>query len=298
MKKKILILGATGMLGHVLFEWLSQKNEYDVYATARSLQGLADRFPPSLKDKIRSEVDADNFDTIIRSLASVQPHVVINCIGLIKQIPISNDPLTAISINARLPHLISMICRTAKARMIHVSTDCVFNGQQGMYRESDLSNAEDLYGRTKFLGEVNYPHCVTLRTSIIGHELKGKYGLIEWFLSQQNKTKGYVNAIYSGFPTVELARIISDYVLPDSELSGTYHVASKPISKYDLLKLVAQKYGKKIELEPFADFRQDRSLDPSNFCTKSGYVAPTWEELVSLMHDHYVRHRGDFYANI
>ena len=139
---------------------------------------------------------------------------------------------------------------------------------------------------------------ITMRTSIIGHELKGKYGLVEWFFAQQNKAKGYTKAIYSGFPTIELARIISDYVLPNSELSGTYHVASQPISKYDLLKLVAKKYGKKIEIEPFGDFIQDRSLNASNFCSKTGYVAPAWEELVALMHDHYVRHTGDFYANI
>lgn len=298
MKNKVLILGVTGMLGHVLFEWLSNKNDYDVYATARSLQGIAERFSPEQKNRIRCDVDADNFDTIIRSLASVQPNIVINCIGIIKQIPISNDPLSVISINAQLPHRISLICRTANARLIHISTDCVFNGEKGMYKESDISNAEDLYGRTKYLGEVNYPHCVTLRTSIIGHELKGKYGLVEWFLSQQNKVKGYTKAIYSGFPTIELARIISDYVLPHNELSGTHNVSSKPISKYDLLKLVAQKYGKKIEIEPFADFVQDRSLDSSNFCSKTGYIAPAWEELIDLMRDHFAKHRGDFYANV
>lgn len=297
MKKKILILGGTGMLGHVLFRWLFQKKEYDVYATARSLQGIADRFPPEIRANIRCDVDADNFDTIIRSLASVQPNIVINCIGLIKQIPISSDPLSAISINARLSHLISLICRTANARMIHISTDCVFNGKKGMYKESDVSDAEDLYGRTKYLGEVNYPHCLTIRTSIIGHELKGKYGLVEWFLSQQNTVKGYTKAIYSGFPTIELARIISDYVLPHNELSGTYNVSSKPISKYDLLKLVAQKYGKKIEIEPFDDFVQDRSLDSSNFSSKTGYVSLAWEELISLMYDDYKKHIK-YYANI
>ena len=298
MKKKILILGASGMFGHVLFGWLNNKNENDVYATVRSLTGISDHFYPKLKEKIIIDVDANDEDSIIKSVSSVQPNVIINCIGLIKQLPISNDPLPAISINARLPHLLAMISRAANARMIHISTDCVFNGKMGLYKETDISNSEDLYGRTKYLGEVNYSHCVTLRTSIIGHELKSKHGLIEWFLSQQNKIKGFTRAIYSGFPTIELARIISDYVIPNNELSGLYHVASQPISKYELLSLVARKYGKKIEIEPFDAFVQDRSLDASSFFSKTGYIAPSWDKLITLMQDHYVENTGGFYENI
>ena len=289
MKKKVLILGGTGMLGHTLFTQLSLQKNLDVYATARTPRGLPLWFFPDLVKKIRADVDADNFDTIIRAFASIQPHIVINCIGLIKQLPIASDPLSAITINSLLPHRISMICRSAGARMIHISTDCVFDGKKGNYTETDPSNADDLYGRSKFLGEVAYPpHCLTLRTSIIGHELKGKLGLIEWFLAQKGRVRGFTHAIYSGFPTVELAHIITEYILPNKDLNGVYHVSSDPISKYDLLKLVARKYDKKIEIEPYNGFRQDRSLDSSLFRRLTGYMPPFWPELVDKMYQHYI----------
>jgi dTDP-4-dehydrorhamnose reductase len=290
-KKKILILGGTGMLGHVLLRYLSEHHGYDVYASSRSLSGLQKHFPENLLSRFRTDpVDAHYFDSVIRALASIQPDIVINCIGIIKQLPSASDPLTAITVNAQLPHRLSLICRTAGARLIHISTDCVFNGKKGMYKESDESNAEDLYGRTKYLGELTYQHCVTLRTSIIGHELKGRYGLIEWFLAQNEKIRGFRKAIYSGFPTAELARIINDYVLPNPELSGIYHVSSEPISKYDLLRLVARQYDKKIEIEPDDDFVQDRSLDSAIFREATNYQPPSWDKLIEMMH-------SDFIAN-
>ena len=289
--KKVLILGGTGMLGHLLFRYLSAYPECDVYATARSLSGLEKNFPENLQKRFHpGSVDANYFDSIIRALASIQPDVVINCIGIIKQLPGANDPLTAIAVNALLPHRISLISRTAGARVIHISTDCVFNGKVGMYTENDQSNAEDLYGRTKFLGEVSYPHCVTLRTSIIGHELKGRHGLVEWFIAQSRKVRGFRRAIYSGFPTIELARIINNYILPNPELNGVYHVSSAPISKYELLRLVAKQYGKEIEIEPDDDFVQDRSLDSTIFRKATGYQPPSWDILVEMMH-------SDFRAN-
>jgi dTDP-4-dehydrorhamnose reductase len=161
-----------------------------------------------------------------------------------------------------------------------------------MYTENDQSNATDLYGRTKFLGEVSYPHCVTLRTSIIGHELKRKYGLIEWFLAQTQKVRGFRKSIYSGFPTIELARIIHDYVLPNPELSGIYHVSSEPISKYDLLRLVAERYGKETEIAPDDDFVQDRSLDSTFFREKTGYQPPSWDKLIEMMYNDFLANRS------
>ena len=284
--KKVLILGATGMLGHTLFFRLGQKDDLDVHGTARSMGGVERAFPKQMLEKIRSGVDALNFDTIIRAMASVQPDIVINCIGLIKQAPLAKDPFLAITVNAQLPHRISLVCKTAGARMIHFSTDCAFDGKKGGYSEQDPSDAKDLYGRTKYLGEVEYPHCVTLRTSIIGHELKGKRGLLEWFLSQEGKIRGFTRAIYSGFPTVEMARVIADHVIPNTDLTGLYHVSSTPISKYDLLQLVAERYGKEIEIEPFNDFFCDRSLDSSRFRGVTGYNPPPWPELVENMYNH------------
>ncbi len=292
-KKRILILGGAGMLGHLLLRYLSSSPEYDVYATARSLAGLEKHFPEDLFVRFRPDsVDANYFDSVIRALASIRPDVVINCIGIIKQLPGASDPLTAITVNALLPHRISLISQTAGARLIHISTDCVFNGKKGMYTENDQSNAEDLYGRAKFLGEVAYPHCVTLRTSIIGHELKGGYGLIEWFLAQTQKVRGFRKAIYSGVPTIELARIIRDYVLPNPDLSGIYHVSSEPISKYDLLSSVAERYGKEIEIEPYNDFVQDRSMDSTIFREKTGYKPPSWDKLIEMMHSDFLANRN------
>jgi dTDP-4-dehydrorhamnose reductase len=289
MKKKVLILGGTGMLGHLLFTQLSLQKNLDVYATARTSSGLSQWFSPDLVKKIRVNVDADKFDSVIRAFASIQPNIAINCIGLIKQWPMSSDPLSAITINSLLPHRISMICRSAGARMIHISTDCVFDGKKGNYTETDSSNADDLYGRSKFLGEVAYPpHCLTLRTSIIGHELKGKLGLIEWFLAQEGKVHGFTHAIYSGFPTIELAQIITDYILPNKDMNGVYHVSSDPISKYDLLKLVAKRYGKQIKIEPYDEFYQDRSLNSSLFRRITGYTPPSWPELVDKMYQYFI----------
>ena len=286
--KKVLILGTTGMLGHTLFFELGQKDDLDVYGTARSMGGVERAFPKQIFEKIRLGVDAQNFDTIIRAMASVQPDIVINCIGLIKQAPLAKDPFFSITINAQLPHRISLVCKTAGARMIHFSTDCAFDGKKGGYSEQDPSDAKDLYGRTKYLGEVEYPHCVTLRTSIIGHELKGKRGLLEWFLSQDSQVRGFRKAIYTGFPTIEMAGIIYEYVILNPQLTGLYHVSSEPISKYDLLKLIAEEYGKQIEIEPYDDFYCDRSLDSTIFRKKTGYVPPSWSALVGKMHRHYL----------
>lgn len=286
-KKKLLILGGTGMIGHGLFYELSKCEDLNVFATARSDNNLEHWFPPELRQKIRVNVDADNFDTVVRAMASIQPNIVINCIGLIKQLPLANDPLSAITSNSLLPHRVSLLCRTAGARMIQVSTDCIFNGSKGNYTEADPSDAIDPYGRSKSLGEVEYPHYVTLRTSIIGHELKGKLGLIEWFLAQKGTINGFTHSIYSGIPTVEFARVIKEYVLPNPQLSGLYHVSAEPISKYDLLNLVAKRYSKKIEIKPFDDFYSDRSLDSSRFREATRYRPPFWEELVDMMYRNY-----------
>jgi dTDP-4-dehydrorhamnose reductase len=173
-------------------------------------------------------------------------------------------------------------------RLVHVSTDCVFSGEKGNYRENDPPDAADLYGRTKFLGEVDIPGCVTLRTSIIGHELSGRHGLVEWFLAQEGTVKGFARAVFSGFPTVEMARIVAERILPYERLSGLYHVSSEPISKYDLLRLVAKEYGKRIGIERDEEFACDRSLDSSRFREAIGYEPPAWPELVARMRAHFL----------
>jgi dTDP-4-dehydrorhamnose reductase len=286
-KQKVLILGVTGMLGHTLYKEMSKQQElYEIYGTTRNASGLKEYFTQEEIKSIRSGVDADNFDTVIKAIASIQPTIIINCIGIIKQLPIAKDPLTAITVNAQLPHRISLVARTANARLIHISTDCVFNGVKGNYTESDDSNAEDLYGRTKFLGEVSYPHCVTLRTSIIGHELKTEFSLIDWFMSQKDEINGYTKAIYSGFPTYEMVNIIMNYVIPKADLSGLYHVSSEAISKYDLLCIMKDVYKKDIQINPYDDFILDRSLNSDKFMTLTGYKAPSWKSMLSDMYKH------------
>jgi len=279
---KILILGGSGMLGHRL--WYNLGKKHEVWVTIRSDRNPFPDFPQFPSDHIRFRVDALIFHEVTRALASIQPDLVINCIGLIKQMGhLAMDPLFSISLNSLLPHHVSLICRTANIRMIHISTDCVFSGRKGFYTENDQSDAEDLYGRTKFLGEVYYPHVITLRTSIIGQELKNHFGLIDWFLSQTESIYGYQNAIYSGFTTDELSRIIMEYVIPNPDLSGLFHVSSDIISKFDLLKLANDAYHKNIEVMADQDFICDRSLNSMRFRKATGYVPPSWEEMIEEM---------------
>jgi len=282
------------MIGHGLFYGLSQYNDLDVYASVREDTNINKWFPLALKEKIKINIDVNHFDSVIEVLSFAQPDVVINCIGLIKQNPLVENPLLAISINSLFPHRVASICRAMGIRMIHVSTDCVFSGDKGKYKETDPSDATDLYGRTKFLGEVIYPHCITLRTSIIGHELRGKRGLVEWFLSQQGMIKGFTHAIFTGLPTIEFARVIKEYVLPDPNLNGLYHVSAEPISKYDLLKLIAIRYRKEIQINPYDGFYSDRSLDSTRFQNATGYQPPSWEELVEKMYQNYEKMK-DYY---
>jgi dTDP-4-dehydrorhamnose reductase len=281
---KILILGGSGMLGHRL--WLNLSQVHETWVTVRGPETQLPDIPEFPKRYIRPHVDSLIFDELNRALASIQPNLVINCIGLIKQSPLANDPLSSIKINALLPHQVSLICRAAGMRMIHVSTDCVFSGKKGKYVENDPSDAEDLYGRTKFLGEVAYPHTVTLRTSIIGRELKTRLGLIEWFLSQKVTIKGFRRALYTGFTTDELSRLILNYVIPRSDLSGVYHVSSNPISKYDLLMLAKEAFGRNVTILPEDSFISDRSLDSTRFRQLTGYKPPAWQEMIDELRKH------------
>jgi dTDP-4-dehydrorhamnose reductase len=280
---KVLVLGVSGMLGNAVFRLLGDSPEIDVRGTARSASA-ARRLPEALRTRIVPGIDVENFDSLTRAFATFRPDAVINCVGLVKQLAEADDALAAIPINSMLPHRLARLCEVAGARLVHVSTDCVFAGTRGMYKEDDPPDAQDLYGRSKLLGEVRYPHTVTLRTSIIGHELEGAHGLIGWFLSQQGPVRGFRRAVFSGLPTVELATVIRDRVLADARLSGLHHVAAAPIAKFDLLRLVAAQYRKAIDINPDDSVVIDRSLDGSRFSRTTGYVAPPWEELVRRMH--------------
>ncbi len=279
----IMVLGASGMLGHAVVRVLSERaTPFDIVAVARSTD-IRSRFPEISDIQMLTGVDVENPDALVSALERFRPTVVINCIGVIKQRDEADDPLVVLPINSVFPHRLWRMCRMIGARLVHISTDCVFDGARGRYTEGDIPNATDLYGRSKQLGEVAGPGAVTLRTSIIGHELRGAHGLIEWFLAQRGTVRGFTKAVFSGLPTVELALVIRDYVIANPGLQGLYHVAAAPISKFDLLTIVADVYGRDIGIVPDDRYRIDRSLDGAKFSRVTGYSAPTWRALVEKM---------------
>lgn len=280
---RILILGAGGMLGNAMIRVLSEKVDWQVYGTVRS-ESSKRFFTVDIAERLLSGVDVEQYDSLVQAFIHARPDVVINCVGLIKQLADADDPLQAIPINALLPHRLARLCELSGARLVHMSTDCVFAGDKGGYRESDPSDAKDLYGKSKFLGEVAYSHTITLRTSIIGHELQRAHSLVDWFLSQQGRCDGFTQAIFSGLPTVVLAQIVRDLVIPRTDLFGVYHVAAQPISKYNLLQLIADVYGKKIEIMANDRLVIDRSLNADRFREATGYTASSWPKLIELMH--------------
>lgn len=280
----ILVLGASGMLGNALLRLFSQADGCTVIGAVRSRQAIG-LLPDNVRDLAVSGIDVENIDNLIRLFDEVQPDVVINCVGLVKQLSDVNNPLVALPINSLFPHRLANICAVSNARLIHISTDCVFTGNKGMYTEDDVTDAQDLYGVSKRLGEIDYPNTITLRTSIIGHELDGNRSLIDWFLSQEGAVRGFKQAIFSGLPTIELGCLIRDCVIPNPELTGVYHVSAEPISKYDLLSLVAEVYGKDIQILQDNEFTIDRSLDSSRFRKATGFSPASWPELIRSMHD-------------
>jgi dTDP-4-dehydrorhamnose reductase len=282
--QRILILGVSGMLGSATYRLFASSPGFSVVGCARSLGGL-EALPRGDAARIVGGVDIADFDRLIDLFAELRPDVVINCVGVIKQLSAAKDPLISIAVNSLLPHRLARLSAASSARLIQISTDCVFTGRRGNYSESDIPDAEDPYGRTKFLGEVDYPNAITLRTSIIGHEIGSAVSLVDWFLSEPGpEVRGYRHAIYTGLPTVELARVVRDVVIPRPELRGLWHVSSDPISKYELLRLVARAYGKTIAILPDESVRIDRSLDGTRFRDATGYKAAPWPELVDLMH--------------
>lgn len=282
---KVLIIGATGMLGNAAMRVLSERADWQVHGTVRSESAMR-LFASEIAERLIFGVDVEQNDSLIKAFSRIRPNVVINCVGLVKQLADAEDPLQALPINALLPHRLARLCELTGARLVHMSTDCVFAGDKGCYKETDPSDANDIYGKSKFLGEVAYPHTITLRTSIIGHELRNAHGLVGWFLTQQERCKGYSKAIFSGLPTVVLAQVIRDVVIPRPDLSGIYHVAARPVSKYDLLKLIASVYKKSIEIVPDDRLVIDRSLNADRFRETTGYFPPEWPALIKTMHSY------------
>lgn len=280
---KVLVLGASGMIGQAMFRVLSQANHLDVMGTVRS-EHSKKFFPDAMAKNLTGNVDLGNQDTLLRVISQARPDVVINCVGITKHLAASKDPVVSIALNALLPHRLAQVCVALNAKLIHISTDCIFSGSKGHYVEDSFADASDLYGKSKYLGEVTGLGVITLRTSTIGHELETNFGLLEWFLSQQTACRGYSRAVFSGLPNTVFAEVIRDHVLTNPDLSGLYHVGAKPIGKYELLCLIRQAYGKSISITEDSEFVMDRSLDSGHFQKATGYVAPDWTELIRSMH--------------
>jgi dTDP-4-dehydrorhamnose reductase len=279
---KILVFGITGLIGSSLFRALSASPLFEVFGTCRKDQDKK-YFSKRQQANIFSNIDVFNYEQILKLLKKNKPNVIINCIGITKHSPEINNRITTISINALWPHQLAKLASDVGAKVIHLSTDCVFSGMRGNYSEIDMPDAIDLYGRTKILGEVTYNNHLTLRISTIGHEIKSSYGLLNWFLLQKNACNGYSKAIFSGLPTIFFAKVLSDYVLPNEDLIGLYHVSAKPIDKFTLLKLIALEYQREIKVISDESLIIDRSLDGTKFASKTGFICPDWPELIKIM---------------
>jgi dTDP-4-dehydrorhamnose reductase len=275
---RILVLGGDGMLGHQLVRQLGTHHE--IYVTLRQDSRAYGCFGLFDGKRTYFGVDACSPEKLQEIVATCRPEAVINAIGVVKQRAEASDAIQSLEINSLLPHRLAMICRSAGARLVHFSTDCVFSGRRGNYMETDVSDAEDLYGRTKYLGETSAEHCLTLRTSMIGLELTRKHGLLEWFLAQRGAVRGYTKAIFSGFTTLELARIVERTLIAPVRLAGIYHVSSEPISKFDLLTMIRDALDLPTKIEPYDDFQCDRTLDSSRFRAVLGYHPPSWKAMV------------------
>lgn len=281
-RQRVLVLGATGMLGSTFFRAFSADPGLETWGTMRDWVG-ARHFAPALRERLIANVPVEGETGLLAAFDRARPDIVINCVGITKQLPNANDHLESLAINSSLPHRLAKYCGMTGARLVHFSTDCVFSGNKGGYTEDDFPDAYDLYGRTKFLGEVDYKNAITLRTSIIGHELASAKSLVDWFLSQTGEVKGYSKAVFSGLPTIEVARVVRDLVMPKPDLHGLYHLSVDPITKYDLLSLVAKTYGKDITITPYDKLVIDRSLNSNRFRAVTGFTPKPWPELIRAM---------------
>jgi len=286
-KPRVVVLGGTGMLGHKLFQVLRERFAGTICTAASNVrEGPFQHVELLQGDDVICGIDVTDFDNLRGVLSNLQPDFVVNCVGIIKQRDEAVVAIPSITINSLLPHKLAATAKEWGGRLIHFSTDCVFSGKRGGYSEQDDSDADELYGKSKFLGEVATPNALTLRTSIIGRELVEHRSLLDWFLSQNHKTvKGFKRVIYAGVTTNQMAEVVTDVIRRNPPLSGLYQVVSDPISKYDLLCLLRSAYQLDIEILPDETIVSDRSMKGDKFRTATGYVSPPWPVLVKNLAD-------------
>lgn len=276
---RVLIFGGDGMLGHELLR--SWRGRFELRVALRQEAQAYAHLGLFSPETAHYGVDVRRLQSVVDAVAQARPDAVINAVGIVKQRPTASESIPSLEVNALFPHQLAQVCSAAGARLVTLSTDCVFSGAKGNYTESDTPDAKDLYGRTKLLGELHEPHCLTLRTSIIGLELSRNSSLIEWYLAQKGAIRGFRRAIYSGLTTAEMARAIEFFLLKAPDLSGVWHLSSKPINKHDLLQALGERLQRRdLELRPDDDFVCDRSLDSTALQQRVAYRVPDWAPML------------------
>ena len=283
---KLLILGSSGLLGNTLTKYFFEKNNYETYGFLRNSSKLK-FFKRKYINRLFIIQNILNINELRRQIKELRPDVIINCIGQTNKIKGQNinNIENYININSLFPFKLKEICDEIESRLIHFSSDCVFSGEKGFYSEKDNPDPNDIYGKSKLLGELDNENIITIRKSVIGHELDSKNGLLEWFLNQEESVEGYKEAIFSGLTVLELARIIDMYILPNKDIKGIIHLSAEPISKYDLLGLIANQYNKLIKIKPNKEIKIDRSLNSEYFKNLTGYKSDPWPILIKSMEE-------------
>ena len=283
---KILILGSNGLVGNTITRYFFEKENYQTIAILRDCTKLK-LFHKKFHQKFLVIENILDYEETKKIIKSVKPDILINCLGITnKEMKINPMQIEKfITINSLFPHWLQRLCSNIDARLIHFSTDCIFSGNKGFYSENDIPDPPDIYGRSKLLGELNYENTLTIRKSVIGHELASKKGLLEWFLAQNNYVQGYKNVIFSGITVLELARLIDTYIIPRSDLKGILNISGQSISKFDLLKILANVYNKSIEIIPNESMNINRTLNGSQFNKLTGYRISSWSSLIKSMYE-------------
>lgn len=285
---KILIVGGDGMLGNELFAQLSRAHE--VRVTVRRELAAYEQHGVFTSANTFSEIDVRCPDAVVGAIELFEPDAIVNATAVVRQRPDASDPVRSIEVNALFPHRLVLIAQKVGARVLHVSTDCVFSGSRGAYTELDVPDPIDLYGATKHLGEVTGPGSITLRTSLIGLELHRRLSLVEWALAQTSGISGYRHALWSGLTTMEFARVVERTLIDHPDLIGLWHVSGPVISKYDLLVDLMDLIGRDIDVEPDESFVCDRTLGSAAFRAATGWQPPTWNVMLAEL-GHRIRER-------